>query len=278
MQLASDNTQIKEDSDGESQVEPKGLALDVRDITVQYRAYQERPGTFKEHVLKFAKTGKWPKYYSTFNALDGMSFSIEKGTSVGIIGSNGAGKSTLLKTLSGVIKPTAGEVVSHGKVDSLISLGAGFDKELNAIENIFLYGSLHRVPRAEIETRIPRILEFAELEEFKEMPVRYYSSGMFARLGFSCALDMDPDILLVDEVLAVGDSRFKSKSNQAMRKLLQSGRTIVIVSHSLTQMQDLAERIILLSKGKIIFDGDPKEAINLYLSKDYEVALDGKRF
>ncbi|MCI5064778.1 ABC transporter ATP-binding protein [bacterium] len=253
-------------------------ALEVKNVTVQYRAYKERPGTFKEHFLQFARTGRWPKYYSRFEALQNLSFTVEAGTSLGIIGSNGAGKSTLLKTLSGVIRPTKGEVLARGKVDSLISLGAGFDKELNAVENIYLYGSLHRIPKGEIEARVPRILEFAELEEFQEMPVRYFSSGMFARLGFSCALDMDPDILLVDEVLSVGDARFRQKSQEAMQNLLKSGRTIVVVSHGLRAMADLVDRIILLSKGRIVFDGAPDEAIKIYLSEDYEVALDGKRF
>jgi ABC-2 type transport system ATP-binding protein len=280
-QVMSENVQGEVDKvqSSESPTPKKDLpfALEVENVTVRYRAYQERPGTFKEHVLQMVRTGKWPKYYSSFDALDGISFKVPAGSSVGIIGSNGAGKSTLLKTLSGVIRPTTGEVVSRGKVDSLISLGAGFDKELNAVENIFLYGSLHRVPKEELAKRVPKILEFAELEEFKEMPVRYYSSGMFARLGFSCALDMDPDILLVDEVLSVGDARFRAKSNEAMQNLLKSGRTIVVVSHGLKAMANLVERIILLSKGKIVFDGDPQEAIKIYLSKDYEVALDGKR-
>src|SRR5690606_3035619 len=183
-----------------------------------------------------------------------------KGTILGIIGGNGAGKSTLLKAISGVLRPSKGEVIVNGSLDSLISLGAGFDHELNAIENIYLYGSLHQMPRDEIKRRIPKILEFAELEEFAYTPIKYYSSGMFARLGFSCAIDTDPDVLLVDEVLAVGDERFNEKSRKRMEELLQSGKTIIMVSHGINQLVKIAHEIALLSKGRLIYHGDPKEA------------------
>lgn len=256
---------------------PQPLAIDVQDVVVRYRAYTERPGTLKEHVLRFIRERRY-RYYETFDALSGVSFSVEKGSIVGFIGSNGAGKSTLLKVLNRVLKPSEGLVRVEGKVDSLIKLGAGFDKELNAIENIFLYGSLHRRPREMIEERIPKILEFAELEEFAHTPVRYYSSGMFARLGFSCAIDMDPDVLLVDEVLAVGDERFRKKSREAMLNLLHSGKTIVMVSHNINMMKSLCNKIGVLSKGRLLYFGDPGEAIQIYRDKDYETALDGNRF
>lgn len=267
---------IEQDSCDEQSAK-KEVSIEVSNVTVQYRAYKERPGTFKEHFIQCVKTGRWPQYFSTFKALDNISFTITKGSSVGVIGSNGAGKSTLLKVLSGVLKPSSGHVYCNGKVDSLISLGAGFDRELNAIENIYLYGSLYLVPKDEITARVPKILEFAELTEFAETPLRYYSSGMFARLGFSCALDMNPDILLVDEVLAVGDERFRKKSHAAMQKLLKEGRTVIMVSHGLDGLKSSVERILLLSKGRLIFDGDPKEAIKIYLDEKYETALDGKR-
>lgn len=255
---------------------PEDTAIDVDNITVTYRAYTERPGTFKEIALNFIKERK-VRYYTTFDALSEVSFKVPKGRIVGFIGSNGAGKSTLLKTLSGVLKPATGEVTSKGRIDSLISLGSGFDREANAIENIYLYGSLHRVPREVIRERVPRILAFAELEEFAYTPVRYYSSGMYARLGFSCALDMNPDILLVDEVLAVGDERFRKRSREAMDNLLLSGKTIVMVSHAINMLRDFADVIGVLSKGKLIFYGDPHEAVNVYRHDSYETALDGKR-
>lgn len=256
--------------------ESEQYAVEARDITVTYRAYTERPGTFKELVLNYINNRK-VKYFTTFEALSHVSFQVPKGKIVGFIGSNGAGKSTLLKVLSGVLKPSTGEVITRGKVDSLIKLGAGFDRELNAIENIYLYASLYQVPREEIETRVPKILEFAELEEFAYTPIRYYSSGMFARLGFSCAIDMNPDILLVDEVLAVGDERFNKKSRDKMLELLQSGKTIIMVSHNISMLQKTADQLGVLSKGKLIFFGDPTEAVKVYRDDAYETSLDGKR-
>ncbi|MCB0354769.1 MAG: ABC transporter ATP-binding protein [Bdellovibrionales bacterium] len=255
---------------------PEDTAIDVDNITVTYRAYTERPGTFKEIALNFIKERK-ARYYTTFDALSEVSFKVPKGKIVGFIGSNGAGKSTLLKTLSGVLKPASGIVTAKGRIDSLISLGSGFDREANAIENIYLYGSLHRVPRDVIKARVPKILAFAELEEFAYTPVRYYSSGMYARLGFACALDMNPDILLVDEVLAVGDERFRKRSREAMDNLLLSGKTIVMVSHAINMLRDFADIIGVLSKGKLIYYGDPFEAVKVYRDESYEVALDGKR-
>lgn len=258
--------------------EPHGdvAAVEVNDICVTYRAYTERPGTFKELVLNYIRNRK-AKYFTTFEALSHVSFQVPKGKIVGFIGSNGAGKSTLLKVLSGVLKPSTGEVTTRGKVDSLIKLGAGFDRELNAIENIYLYASLYQKSRDEIESRVPKILEFAELEEFAHTPIRYYSSGMFARLGFACAIDMNPDILLVDEVLAVGDERFNKKSRDKMLELLQSGKTIIMVSHNINMLQRTADQLGVLSKGRLIFFGDPTEAVKVYRADTYETSLDGKR-
>lgn len=251
-------------------------AVEVRDVVVRYRAYSNRPTTLKEHVLGFVRFGK-RQYYSDFEALSHVNFSVPKGSILGVIGSNGAGKSTLLKVLSGVLKPTTGEVIHRGRVDSLISLGAGFDADLNATENIFLYGSLHRIPKKELVERVDKILEFAELKEFAATPIKYYSSGMRARLGFACAIDTDPDILLLDEVLEVGDERFKKKCRVEMRNLLASGKTIIIVSHSMSTVEKLAQKVLLLSKGRVAFYGDPDEGIAMYRDKSYEIALDGHR-
>jgi ABC-type polysaccharide/polyol phosphate transport system ATPase subunit len=192
---------------------------------------------------------------------------------VGILGSNGSGKSTLLKVLAGVLHPTAGTVSVNGSIASLIELGAGFDPELNAIENIYLHGSLHRKTRAQLKSRIDAILDFAELTEFAYTPVKYYSSGMFARLGFSAAVDIDPDILLVDEILSVGDERFKKKSNAVMKKFLDSGKTILMVSHSADVIEEICDSAILLSRGRIVVAGSPAEAISAYREQSYETAL-----
>ncbi len=251
-------------------------AVEVENVTVSFRAYKERPTSLKESILKFIREGRY-KYYSTFNALENVSFKVPRGQIVGIIGSNGAGKSTLLRTISGTLPPGSGKVTVHGELDSLIKLGAGFDSELNAIENIYLYGSLHGFSRKEIKERVPKILEFAELEEFAQTPIKYYSSGMYARLGFSCAIDTDPDVLLVDEVLAVGDARFNNKCKQVFSKFLNGGKTIIMVSHGISMLEKTANQIGVLSKGRLIYFGDPSEAVRVYNSDDYESALDGKR-
>lgn len=256
--------------------QPVEMAVELRNVTVTYRLYDERPTSFKESVIRAVKERKI-RYYESFEAVSDVSFSVPKGQIVGIIGSNGAGKSTLLKAISGVLIPARGEVIVKGSMDSLISLGAGFDHELNAVENIYLYGSLHQISRAEIKERIPKILEFAELEEFAYTPIKYYSSGMFARLGFACAIDKDPDVLLVDEVLAVGDERFNNKSRKRMQELLDSDKTIIMVSHGINAMVKLADQIAVLSKGKLVFFGDPKEAAKVYRGESYESALDGQR-
>lgn len=249
-----------------------GLAVEVQNITVAYRSYKERPGTLKESLINAIKKGKL-RYYSTFNALDNVSLKLEKGKVFGIIGSNGAGKSTLLRAIAGVLPPSQGRVITNGSIASLIQLGAGFDIELNAIENIYLYGSLHQRSKEEIKETVPRILEFAELSEFATTPIKYYSSGMFARLGFGVAIDWDPDILLVDEILGVGDERFQAKCRKVFERFLASGKTIVLVSHSMGMVEETADCVGLLSKGKLIYYGDPKTAVAKYRDEHYQTAL-----
>ena len=247
-------------------------AIDIRDITVAFRSYQERPTSLKESILKFLRSGV-VRHYSTFNALSHVSLEVPKGSVLGVIGSNGSGKSTMLKVMAGVLVPTEGEVRVEGPVSSLIELGAGFDPEMNAIENIFLNGSLHRKSRAYIESRVEHILEFAELEDFSTTPIKYYSSGMFARLGFSVAVDIDPDILLVDEILGVGDERFQKKCQKVFEDFLSAGRTIVIVSHDVAMLERRSDRIALLSKGQLVYVGDPATAVQMYRDKSYQTAL-----
>ena len=248
------------------------LALEVRNISVNYRSYKERPSTLKESLVKLLRH-RTLKYYSTFEALSNLSFSVKRGEVFGIIGSNGAGKSTLLKVLAGVLKPTKGNVIVNGVVDSLIQLGAGFDPELNAIENIYLSGSLHKKTKSEIQDRIPNILEFAELEDFATTPIKYYSSGMFARLGFAVAIDRNPDILIVDEVLAVGDERFQQKSLKVFEDFLGQKKTIIMVTHNLVSLANIANTVGLLAKGKLVYMGNVHEAIKLYLEPTYETRL-----
>ena len=251
---------------------PAQPAVEISDVTVAYRSYKERPTSLKESLIKFLRTGRL-RHYSTFDALAGVSLSVQRGSVLGIIGSNGSGKSTLLKVLARVLVPTRGNVSVKGTVSSLIELGAGFDPELNAVENIYLNGSLHKKTRGYIASRVKHILEFAELTEFAQTPIKYYSSGMFARLGFSVAIDIDPDILLVDEILAVGDERFREKCDGVFSDFLRNGKTIIIVSHSMDLLEGMAHRIALLSRGQLVFHGDPARAISMYRDHSYETAL-----
>lgn len=248
------------------------IAIELDNVTIAYRSYRERPTSLKETVLRFLKSGQL-KYFSTFDALKDVSFSVRRGEIFAVIGSNGAGKSTLLKVLTGVLKPSRGTLKVNGSVASLIELGVGFDSELNAVENIFLNASLHRKSREEIEGRVQGILEFAELQEFANTPIKYYSSGMSARLGFACAIDIDPDILLIDEVLAVGDERFQKKCQAVCERFLNSGKTIVIVTHDLNMAQQRANRVGLLSCGRLVYVGDPQQAVAMYRDSHYQTVL-----
>jgi len=250
------------------------FAIDVQNVSVAYRTYHERPSSLKELFLRQLKSGAASRF-STFKALDAVSFQLKKGSVLGILGSNGSGKSTLLKVLAQVLKPTSGKAKVEGEISSLIELGAGFDPELTAVENIYLNGSLHRRSEAQIRERVQHILEFAELSDFATKPVKYFSSGMYARLGFSVAVDIDPEILLVDEILSVGDERFQEKCKRVFENFIQQGKTIVIVSHDIEMLRARSNQMLLLSKGKSAFFGDPHRAIELYRAQNYETALAG---
>ncbi|HMO02635.1 MAG TPA: ABC transporter ATP-binding protein [Oligoflexia bacterium] len=248
------------------------LAVSVNNVTVSYRRYHQPASSLKESVIRIFKRRKTPRY-SQFNALEDVSFSVKKGEIFAIIGSNGCGKSTLLKVLAGVLTPSAGKISACGSIASLIELGAGFDSELTAIENIFLHAALHRKPKKAVESKISKIIDFAELHDFADTPVKYYSSGMYARLGFAVAIDIDPDILLVDEILAVGDDRFQEKCKQAFRDFILRGKTIIWVTHNMGFVAEQAHRALLLQKGRVLYMGDPKEAVKLYLDPSYQTAL-----
>ena len=278
-QSANSNILLEDVSEDSAREESPSLAIaspesaiEVADVSVNFRAYESRPSSMKEFVLKGIREGKW-RYYSTFEALKNISFQVERGTVFAIIGSNGAGKTTLLRTLAGVLHPEKGSLNIHGTVDSLIQLGAGFDPDLNAIENIYLNGSLHQKSRSEMKKRIDRILAFSELQEFSHTPIKYYSSGMSARLGFSVAIDRDPDILLVDEILAVGDERFQSKCDGVFKNFLYQKKTIVMVTHSMDQVLQMADKVLLLSRGEVAYCGDPEEAVRRYQSEEYQTRL-----
>ena len=202
-----------------------------------------------------------------FDALKGVSFEVEQGTTLGIIGPNGAGKSTLLKLISRVTIPTKGTITTHGRVSALIEVGAGFHPELTGRENVFLNGSILGMTRKEVKSKLDAIVDFSGLEEFIDTPVKYYSSGMYVRLGFSVAAHTDPEILLVDEILSVGDEQFRRKSLNHMKGLMQSGATVVLVSHSMVAINALCDRVVWVAEGKLHRTGAAQEICASYLEE-----------
>jgi lipopolysaccharide transport system ATP-binding protein len=213
-------------------------------------------------------------------ALDGISFELHRGEVLGLIGANGAGKSTLLKVLSRITEPTEGQAVIRGRVGSLLEVGTGFHPELTGRENVYLNGAILGMRRAEIARRFDEIVEFSGVERFLDTPVKRYSSGMQVRLAFSVAAHLEPEILLVDEVLAVGDAEFQRKCLGKMQDVTRHGRTVVFVSHNLAAVRHLCSRAILLEKGRLVFDGDPDEAVDRYVGRGGERAtavLEGER-
>ncbi|MBW3658430.1 MAG: ABC transporter ATP-binding protein, partial [Actinobacteria bacterium] len=202
--------------------------------------------------------------YTDFNALEDVSFSIEHGETVGIIGHNGSGKSTLLKVLARILPPDEGTVELNGRLASLLELGAGFHGDLSGRENIYLNGAILGLTRSEIDDRFDDIVDFAGVRPFLDTAVRNYSSGMYVRLGFAIAVNVDPDILIVDEVLSVGDAQFQARSLERMQRFQSRGRTVVIVSHDLGAIQELCDRTIVLDRGRVAFDGPAKEGVQLY--------------
>ena len=198
---------------------------------------------------------------STFNALDNVSFRINEGESVALMGFNGSGKSTLLKLISGVLQPDRGEVLTRGRVAGLIEVGAGFHPDLSGRENIYLNAAILGMSQKEIDARFDDIVDFSEIEQFIDTEVKHYSSGMFLRLAFSVAIHTEVDILLVDEILSVGDEPFQRKCLAKIRELHAAGKTLVVVSHDLQMVADLCDRGILINKGNVVFDGESHEAV-----------------
>jgi ABC-type polysaccharide/polyol phosphate transport system ATPase subunit len=237
------------------------VAIEVSDISKQFRLYNERYTSLKERVIH---GGKMP--FTPFWALQDVNVEINEGETFGILGRNGCGKSTLLKCIAGILKPTSGEIRVRGSLAAMLELGAGFQPELSGRDNIFLNGSLLGLPRSEIEKRFDDIVAFAELEQFIDNQVKYYSSGMYVRLGFAVAVNVEPDVLLVDEVLAVGDAAFQRKCLDHVRKFQQEGRTIVVVSHATDAIRQNCARAMVMNHGKVITIDESGEAIRVYLA------------
>ncbi len=237
------------------------LAIKLENVSMHFRKSTQKINSFKEYFIKRVKK---QIAYEEFIALNNVNLSIKKGEVVGFVGLNGAGKSTLLKVVSRVQKPTTGNVVINGKVSPLLELGAGFDNDLTGRENIYLNGLILGYKREFISSTLDEIINFAELKEFIDVPIKNYSSGMKARLGFSIATVSVPEILIVDEVLSVGDGRFRKKSEERMLDLIKSDATVLFVSHSLAQIRRLCTKVIWLEKGEIKMLGDTKEVCDAY--------------
>lgn len=220
--------------------------IDVQHVSMKFNLMEEKIDTLKEYIVKLIK-GKL--FYNEFVALNDVSFQIEKGDILGIVGFNGAGKSTMLKILAGVLKPTNGKVVVNGTVAPLIEVGAGFDPELTAKENIFLNGAILGHSRKFLQQHFDEIIDFAELRTFVNVPVKNFSSGMYARLGFAIATVVKPDILIVDEVLSVGDYRFQEKCEKRIQEMINGGTTIIIVSHDINMIERLCNKVLWLDHG-----------------------------
>lgn len=239
----------------------QNLAVDIQNVTMKFNMPKEKVDSLKEF---FVKKIKHQIHYNEFVALDNISLQVNKGEVMGIVGLNGSGKSTLLKLVSGIMKPTVGTVKTFGTISPLIELGAGFDFELTARENVFLNGSVLGMEREFIKAKYDEIIEFSELREFENVAIKNFSSGMIARLGFSIATLVKPDILIVDEILAVGDFLFQQKCEERIRDMMSGGTTVLIVSHSIEQIERLCNRVMWLDHGEMRSIGDTKTVCDEY--------------
>lgn len=238
----------------------RGPAILVEHLTETFRLYHERPRSLKERLTKPLQRAR----YTDFNALEDVSFRVEHGESVGVIGHNGSGKSTLLKVLARILPADQGQVDINGRVASLLELGAGFHGDLTGRENVYLNGAILGLTRDEVDAQFDAIVDFAGVRDFIDQPVRNYSSGMYVRLGFAIAVHVDPDILLVDEVLSVGDAFFQGKSLERMAAFRERGSTVFFVSHDLNAIEHLCDRVLVLDHGKLAYDGPTREGAQLY--------------
>jgi ABC-type polysaccharide/polyol phosphate transport system ATPase subunit len=235
------------------------IAVDVRGVSKRFRLAHGRHNSLKERVIHGGRTP-----HEDFWALKDVSLVAREGETVGILGRNGSGKSTLLKCICGVLQPTSGEVVVRGKLAGLLELGAGFQQDLTGRENVYLNGSMLGMSKKEVDRVFDDIVDFSELEEFIDGQVKFYSSGMYVRLGFAVAVNVNPDILVVDEVLAVGDERFQRKCIERVKDFQREGRTILLVTHSPDQVRSICDRAVVLSHGDVVNEGPPGEAVRIF--------------
>jgi len=238
------------------------LAVKVNDLSITYRTTFERKPTLKQALIRF---GRGQRAVKEIEAIKNVSFDVRNGTAMGIIGSNGAGKSTLMRAMAGILPPTSGSIEVWGRASTLLALGVGFNKNLSGRENIILGGLASGLSRREVEERAEEVAEWTELGDFIDMPMQTYSSGMSARVAFSVAVHMKPDILMIDEALSTGDAHFREKANAKMAELRDSARAMFLVSHGLGSIKEMCNEAIWLDRGKLMMRGEPEEVVNAYL-------------
>jgi ABC-type polysaccharide/polyol phosphate transport system ATPase subunit len=239
------------------------LAVRVDDVSITYRTTFERKPTLKQALVRF---GRGERAVREVHALKKVSFEVATGTAMGIIGANGAGKSTLMRAMAGILPPTTGTIEVWGRASTLLALGVGFNQSLSGRENIILGGLASGLSRKEVEDRADDVAEWTELGDFIDMPMRTYSSGMSARVGFSVAVHMQPDILMIDEALSTGDAKFREKANAKMAELRESARAMFLVSHGLNSIRDMCNEAIWLDHGQLMMRGEPNEVIDAYMA------------
>ena len=239
------------------------VAIEVTDLVMEFKVTKDKIDTLKEYVIRTLKRNKKAK--RKIRILDGISFEVKRGERVGILGFNGSGKSTLLRIISGIYEPTEGTVKINGKVAPLLAISAGFDKNYTGKNNIFLNGAFLSMDENYLKEKYDEIVEFSELGEFINYPVKNYSKGMQAKLGFSVATAIKPDILILDEVLGVGDIKFKKKSNAKIQSMMKEGVTVLLVSHSIGQIKKICDKCIWIENGKIVMEGEAKEVCDAYV-------------
>lgn len=235
--------------------------IEVRDVSIRFRMANDRINSIKEYAIAMMR-GKL--HYNEFEALKHVSFDVNKGEVVGLIGHNGAGKSTILKVISGILKPTEGSVTVRGNVAPMLELGSGFDFDMTGRENIFLNGAILGYSEEFLKSKYDEIVSFSEIGQFIDVPLRNYSSGMIARLAFSVATVVVPEVLIVDEVLSVGDTMFQEKSHKRMMELMSGGTTVLFVSHNMLQIREMCNRVVWLDHGEVKMFGETKEVCNAY--------------
>ncbi|WP_082706458.1 ABC transporter ATP-binding protein [Methanobrevibacter sp. YE315] len=249
---------VPELSNGDSDI-----AIEIEDLVMEFKVTKDKIDTLKEYVIRTLKRNKKEK--RKIRVLDGVSFKVHRGERVGLLGFNGAGKSTLLRIISGIYEPTEGKVTINGKLAPLLAISAGFDKNYTGKNNIYLNGAFLSMEEDFIDEKYDEIVEFSELGEYINYPVKNYSRGMSAKLGFSIATLVKPDILIIDEILSVGDIKFRKKSSDKIYSMMEEGVTVLLVSHSIAQVKKICDRCVWLENGKIVMEGPTEEVCNAYV-------------